>query len=110
MSRRFSTNRHRSVTKYAPGDKDKLVPLACATLGLVLEVIHGPFALCLRKLADKCLVVGVAGGLHDDNLLQVIAETVDDVFVLLAELEFLEHLETLRADTDAGGLDIDIGS
>lgn len=90
-----------------PRNEDELVPLSSTALGVILEIVHCPFALSLRKLCFKFGVIALGGCLLDDDLGKVIAEAEDDVLVLLSELEFLEGLEALRVNTDAGGLDID---
>lgn len=83
--------------------EDELVALATA-LRLVLKVVHSPSALGFGELRNESLVVGIAGFLDDDNLCVVRAEAKKDVFMLLAELNFLESVETGLVHSDAGCL------
>lgn len=50
------------------------------------------------ELLAEVLPVLVVGGILDDNLLEVVAELVDDVLVLLGELQVIVGSDALLAD------------
>lgn len=77
----------------APGEESYLVPLARALL-LVLEVVHRPSAIRLRKVGDEVVVVWGLGLLLDDDVCLVGIDGENNVLDLLAQLERLEGFET----------------
>lgn len=92
-------------------DEGDLVALALAAGSVVLDVVDGVtatnafgtlavLALGVDQLLAEGVVVGLGGGLLDDDLLVVIGELVDDPLGALAELEVVELLDALRSDGD----------
>jgi hypothetical protein len=92
-----------------PADEGDLAALALAAGSVVLNVVHGVaatnaldtlavLALGADQLLAESVVVGLGGGLLDDNLLPVIGDLEDDPLEALAELELVESLNTLGSD------------
>jgi len=97
----------------APADKGDLVARTLTRLQLILDVEDGisttdsllaasVLALCVQELVTESVVVGVCGGLLNDNLFPVIADLVDDPFDILAELELVERADALGGYGDTG--------
>lgn len=87
----------------APHEEADLVALALALL-LEFKVVHCPSALSFGQIADKLVVVGRVRRLLDNDLGFLVVNAIDDVLGLLAQLERLEFLKALGADSDTGGL------
>lgn len=92
-------------------DEGDLVALALAARSIVLDVVDGVtaanalgalavLALGVDQLLAEGIVVGLGGGLLDDDLLVVIGKLVDDPLGALAELEVVELLDALGSDGD----------
>lgn len=92
-------------------DEGDLVALALAARSIVLDVVDGVtaanalgtlavLALGVDQLLAEGVVVGLGGGLLDDDLLVVIGKLVDDPLSALAKLEFVELLDALGSDGD----------
>jgi hypothetical protein len=92
-----------------PADEGDLAALALAAGSVVLDVVHGVtatdtldtlavLALGADQLLAESVVVGLGGGLLDDNLLPVIGDLEDDPLEALAELELVESLNALGSD------------
>ena len=83
--------------------KDYLVALT-AVLLLKLKVVNGPATLVLGQIGKELVVVRGRPRLDLDDLRLVRAESEDDVFVLLPQFQFLEHIQAIRVDGYAGRL------
>jgi hypothetical protein len=92
-----------------PADESDLAALALAAGGVVLDVVDGVaaanaldalavLALGADQLLAESVVVGLGGGLLDDNLLPVVGDLEDDPLEALAELELVERLDALGSD------------
>lgn len=98
----------------APRDEGDLGARAFAALELVRDVVDGVAAadallapLVLALGVDELLAEGrpvvYVGRLLDDDLFPVVADLVDDVLGVLAQLELVEGADALRRDGNTGG-------
>jgi hypothetical protein len=94
-----------------PADEGDLAALALAAGSVVLDIVDGVtsanalntlaiLALGAEQLLAKSVVVGLSGGLLDDNLLPVIRDLENDPLEALAELELVEGSDALGSDGD----------
>lgn len=97
-----------------PADEGDLAALALAAGSVVLDVVDGVaaanaldtlaiLALGVDQLLAESVVVGLGGGLLDDDLLPVIGDLEDDPLQALAELELVEGSDALGSDGDTEG-------
>ena len=78
------------------------IPHALTSAKGVLEIVDSVSAVVFGELGQEGVVVGVIAGLLDDDALLVVAEFVDDVLGLLAELEFVESGDAIIGKADTG--------
>jgi hypothetical protein len=99
----------------APANKRDLATRPFAALQLIAHIKHGiPAADALLALAilgfgvDQLVAerapVALVGLLFDDNLFPVVADLVDDVFDVLAQLELVEGRDAVRVYGDTRNL------
>jgi hypothetical protein len=95
-----------------PANKRNLAPLPLAR-SLILDIedrIPAPnpldaglvLALGAQQLLAEFAVVGVGGGLFDDDLFPVVADFVDDPFGAFAEFQLVEGLDAFGGYGDSG--------
>ena len=86
-----------------PVVKDDLVALAPVLL-LELKVVYGPATLVLWQIREEIVVVRGGPCLVADDLRLVIAESEDDVLVLLPQFQLLVRGQAIWVHGDAGRL------
>ena len=90
--------------KDVPGVKYDLV--APATLFFFkLKVVHGPTTRVLGQIGDEVVIISRSRGFLHDDLRLFVVDFEDDILVLLAEFQLLEHGQALWVYTNAGRLE-----
>lgn len=98
----------------APANKRNLVAGALPAVQLILDVVDGVaaahallaaavFALGAEQLFAEDAPVGFLGRLLDDDFFPVVADLVDDVFDVFAQLELVERANAFGVDGDTAG-------